>query len=162
MGGGKAKKLKSPKPEAGAGIPTCPSWAREEPSQSAPPPTAPHGSGETEAQVGAEAERGRPREADANPTLQKGNSLVEELCQAPLHPRGTYLGVEGLWLARLGLVVRGHGGLSCARMTWRTQRGWGGGGTAVRTLLGPRLSHLGDLGPQHCRPCLYLPGLRLP
>lgn len=35
-------------------------------------------------------------------------------------PCGTHLGVEGLWLAHLGLGVRGHGGLSRARMTCKT------------------------------------------
>lgn len=156
MEGDKAKKLKSPKPEAGAGILTCPSRAREEPSESvSPPPTLPPGPVQVRTLRHREGHRGREREARGGRCQShsaKGKlSLVEELCQAPPAPLpcGTYLGVEGLWLARLGLVVRGHGGLSRARRTWRT---WGGDGS--EDPFGPQLSHLGGLGPQHCRPCL--------
>lgn len=61
---------------------------------------------------------------------------------------GTHLGVEGLWLAHLGLGVRGHGGLSRARMTWKTWE------SSSEDPLGPRLSHLGAAGqPLSLCPC---------
>lgn len=62
------------------------------------------------------------------------------LAPAPF-PCGTHLGVESLWFACLGLVVRGHGGLSGARMTWKTR------GSCSEDPSGPRLSHPGSWGP---------------
>lgn len=90
-------------------------------------------------------------------------------CQPPLYRRetesgrgallatapllcGTHLGVESLWFACLGLVVRGHGGLSGARMTWKTR------GSCSEDPSGPRLSHPGS-GPHRCR--LSTAGFRL-
>lgn len=96
----------SPKPEAGAGNPGLPVVGQGGALESAPRVQV----GDTEAQGGAGAERG-DLERRCQPHSTEGKlSLVEELCCPPAPLRhGTHLGVEGLWLARLGLVVRGHG-----------------------------------------------------
>lgn len=96
----KAQTFKSLEPKLVLGIMTCQPWAREGSSKSATSVLM----GETEAQRMAEAETGSPGKTGANCTLQRRRSLGGKL-GLPAPACGTHLGVEGLRLARLGLVV---------------------------------------------------------
>lgn len=109
---GEAEKRKSPELEAGVRNPGWP-WAgagagagagREGGRQNQCPLVQVGGTG---AQRGAGAESRSFRKEDTHLDFTEGKlSLEEEFCVPPHPPlHRTHLGVEGLWLACLGLVV---------------------------------------------------------